>query len=175
MIADSTAYVTVYDATVPCLPNLAVLKPAAIIFLAGALLVALPLPHGRLRRQAKYTGFLMVLGTVGWSILAGMTSWRAQRELCQELRRGRFTLVEGVVSNFQPALPPKRPVERWDVQSGAHLYHFSYSATDLVGYRQTEPEGGRIREGTRVRVADVGAVIGRLEMAVPDTGRGGAK
>jgi len=135
----------------------------------------LPLPNGRLRRQAKYSGVLMVLGTLGWAILPGTTAWRGQRELCQALRGGRFTLVEGVVSNFQPALRLKRRVERWNVQSGAHVYHYSYSAMDLVGYRQTAPEGGRIREGTRVRVADAGGVIGRLEIAGPDTADRGAE
>jgi hypothetical protein len=131
------------------LQYLGVLKPAAIIFLAGALLLALPLPHGRLRRQAKYTGLLMVLGIVGWVVLTGTTVWRSERDLCQALRGGRFTLVEGVVSNFQPALPLKRRVERWDVQGGAHVYHYSYSATDLVGYRQTHP---RVEEFERGRV-----------------------
>lgn len=173
MIADPTRYITIYDETLRCVPNWGVLKPAAVIFLAGVVLVALPLPLGRLRRQARYSGILMLLGTVGWAMLAGATAWRGERTLCQAMRTGQFTVVEGVVRNFQPAVPRKRRIERWDVESGGRAHHYSYSPADLGGYRQTAPEGGRIREGTHVRIADADGVIGRLEIAVEDTGHVG--
>ena len=73
MIADSTAYVTVYDATVPCLPNLAVLKPAAIIFLAGALLVALPLDVS-LRGLALAANSIVGYGMVPYRLVGDITA-----------------------------------------------------------------------------------------------------
>jgi hypothetical protein len=176
MIAGPIAYTTVYDEAVRCMPNLSVFVPAVIIFVAGLILVvlpALPLPLGSFRRRARYSGLAMLVGVVAWSALVATSEWRQERALCQAVRTGHFDVVEGVVSNYRPATQKNRGRESWDIESGARLRHYAYSSANLVGYRRTASQGGRIGDGVHVRIADVDGVIVRLDVAISDTAQHG--
>jgi hypothetical protein len=78
------------------------------------------------------------------------------------LLAGDYSLVEGVVANFKPALPEGHADEEFDVD-GRHYAFSDYVVT--AGYHRSRSHGGVFREGLRVRIADVGGRIARLEVA----------
>jgi hypothetical protein len=86
--------------------------------------------------------------------------------LLLRLGRGHFTTVQGVVVDFVPGDPDDHVRESWAVvdDSGRHDYAYG-PATIAPGFDRTQPHGGPIRAGLRVRVADVDGHIARLEVA----------
>lgn len=104
-----------------------------------------------------YTGFAVfgVILSVGGNL-------SAHSEAVKALRSGRYEIVEGTVTNFVPMPWEGHANESFDVAG----HHYEYS--DFVvttGFRQSRSHGGPIREGLRVRIADVGGRIFRLEIA----------
>jgi len=53
----------------------------------------------------------------------------------------------------------------WKVESGGERYEYRYSTYEgAPGYRRTQARGGLVRNGIRVRIADVEGLIARLEI-----------
>jgi len=85
------------------------------------------------------------------------------------LDHGDYTVVEGVVSDFVPGDWIGHRHELWRVRSGDKDYWYTYSKSIITsGFRQTQEEGGPIRNGVRVRIADMDGLIARLEVATAD-------
>lgn len=97
---------------------------------------------------------LAVLGTV----VSGAIVFVSHASLATALDAGRFTVIEGQVERLQDAdLLRKRP-EIWRV--AGHTYQL-HDARESEGFNSP----GVVPAGSYVRIADVGGVIARLEIA----------
>ncbi|MGI8546544.1 MAG: hypothetical protein ACR2M1_04300 [Gemmatimonadaceae bacterium] len=117
------------------------------------------------RKAARFyrllTGLVGILAALGCIALLAYT-WREYNELRTSLRNGAFRTVEGVVSDFVPEGPDGHPIERFRVGST----RFEYAASDITSaFHRTAGQGGPVREGLRVRIADVNGAIARFEVA----------
>ena len=112
-------------------------------------------------------GLIRLLGITviafGAFLLVGVPAQQraGYEELRAGLERGTYTLTEGVVSEFTPGKPDGHPMERFVVAGR----EFRYSPYTPIGFNRISALGGPIRVGRRVRIADVGGVIARLEVA----------
>jgi hypothetical protein len=84
--------------------------------------------------------------------------WR----LREALRTGRYEVVEGTVTDFVP-MPKEGDTKGQFVVNGHHYQHSDHLVTR--GINNTQSQSGPIRAGLRVRIADVGGKIARLEIA----------
>jgi hypothetical protein len=110
-----------------------------------------------------------LFGTAIWMLaflvtcLIAGTEYSGAARLRRALADGAYAEVEGIVTDFRAT--PSRESESWVVESGGARHRYEYSASELAsGYQRTQREGGAIRNGIRVRIADVGGVIARLEI-----------
>lgn len=84
------------------------------------------------------------------------------RMLTRALENGTYTLVEGAVQDFVPGDRGAHRDERWTVESGGQVYTYAYRSSFIVpGFHRS---AGPIRQGLRVRIADVRGYIARLEI-----------
>jgi hypothetical protein len=136
-----------------------------LIFVALALVV---LAYRRWRPAparpllARVWPYAYLAFAVSWVALALGLSYPRYRRVRAALDSGRFTLVEGVVTHFVPMPRQGHQMERFEVAG------HSYAYSDFVvtpGFNNTQSHGGPIREGLRVRIADVDGEIARLEIA----------
>jgi len=102
---------------------------------------------------------------VSWSLLVGGGLYAQHGQLRSGLREGSFVPVEGVVYD-SPRGPADGIVKgSWLVESGNTAHWYRYDRSPLaVGYRRTAPGTGGLRDGSRVRIADIGGRIARLEV-----------
>jgi len=103
---------------------------------------------------------------VAFGVLITISSFGATygeyRQLVAALEHRDFTVVEGVVHNFVPMPYEGHADESFDV-AGHHYEYSDFMVTE--GFNNTQSHGGPIRDGLRVRIADVGGRIARLEIA----------
>jgi hypothetical protein len=93
-----------------------------------------------------------------WTVITGALVFGSHSSLATALDAGAFTVVEGPVERVQEAdLLRKRP-EIWRV--GGHTYQL-HDARESEGFNSP----GVVPGGSYVRIADVGGVIARLELA----------
>jgi hypothetical protein len=101
-------------------------------------------------------------GAVLWGGYQNRVTRHDEAESRRRLDSGEYMLVEGVVTRYRPGNNRKGRGEEWVVASeeGPFRYH--------LRARVVEPEDreriGRVREGSRVRIADVDGRIARLEV-----------
>jgi hypothetical protein len=82
--------------------------------------------------------------------------------LRERLRSGDYEQVEGRVEEFVPGDRGGHRYESWAVRSGGRTWRYRYRSPDEnPGFHQS---AGPIREGLRVRLADVDGYIARLEI-----------
>jgi hypothetical protein len=99
------------------------------------------------------------------SLLATRGSYvevRGDAEFRRRLDAGEYTLVEGVVTHYVPGRRDGHGDEEWTVSGGGrtHRYRFS-SAVHEGGYGEIL---GPVKQGSRVRIAEVDGRIARLEV-----------
>jgi hypothetical protein len=82
--------------------------------------------------------------------------------LRQALLTGQYEVVEGVVTDFVPMPRMGHARERF-VVNGRRFEYSDYLVT--AGFNNSSSHGGPIRLGLRVRIANVGGKIARLEIA----------
>ena len=93
-----------------------------------------------------------------WTVMSGAIVFGSHSSLARALDAGRFTVIEGRMERLQEAdLLRKRP-EIWKV--AGHTYQL-YDARESEGFNSP----GVVPAGAYVRIADVGGVIARLELA----------
>lgn len=101
------------------------------------------------------SGFVLVCAII--SLVSGHSDYKAIRDA---LHRGEYRVVEGTVTRFVPAT-------EWGAWEsfvvGDHRYEYSDSWV-VPGYHRTNASGGVIRNGLRVRIADVDGEIAKLEV-----------
>ena len=97
-----------------------------------------------------------------WVVLAAWSTYRDYAGLRRALTTGQYVTVEGTVTNFVPMPREGHADEHFEVAG----HRYSYSDYGMsAGFNKTQSHGGPMREGLRVRIADVGGVIARLEIA----------
>ena len=145
--------------------------PSGLIFpVAGLAFVALGLIGTRITRIAHVDGggTRMERGSVGarrmlwfsmcWTIIATAVTVVPHFRLASALRRHRYEVVDGSVSDYVEANVLRKTPEEWTVNG--HRYVF-YDARSHAGFDVL----GVVHAGMRVRIADVAGKIARLEIA----------
>src|SRR4051812_7475233 len=102
-----------------------------------------------------------------WTAVVTFSAVGSVMRVRYRLNHRAYVVVEGIVSDFVPG--GGHDEELWHVRSGDedHRYHYKASVV-TAGYRQTQSQGGAIRNGVRVRVADIDGLIAQLEVATND-------
>lgn len=133
---------------------------------AAALIVLMFLrfsPSVKERGARFYRGIISAVGAVAaMGCVAMLVHTRCEYdELQSSLRNMTFHVVEGYVVDFIPQGVDGHPIERFRVDSA----RFEYSRSDITSaFHRTAIEGGPIRNGIAVRIADVNGKIARLEV-----------
>ena len=109
------------------------------------------------RRGSRRARIFLVFATA-WLLTAAAVTFGSRHQLAEALESRRYTEVVGTVTEFSAADPLRRRPESWRV--GAHTYRLQ-DAQFGRGLHST----GLVREGMRVRIADVNGAIARLEVA----------
>jgi len=159
------SYQVVYDARleerVSFMPALAV---GALCVLLGLALVF----DTRLftRDRAKFQSVRWMGAAIAvFSPLATCGSYvemKDDAELRRRLDAGEYTLMEGVVTRYVPGRRDGRGDEEWTVEGGGRSRRYRFnSAVHEGGYREVL---GPVKQGSRVRIADVDGRIVRLEV-----------
>jgi hypothetical protein len=114
--------------------------------------------------QSHQTLNKVLLGlTVLMGIVWAVPNWVAYHRLRTALERGHYRVVEGRVMNFVPQKELIKRLESFSVISPAETTRYEY-ARWLVTQGMNHNHG-HIRNGSRVRIADVNGTIVRLEVA----------
>lgn len=158
------AYRVVYDAGSHFPFEWVLLIPVAMFAIGLGVSVYLRRQHGASRSDLFRRGFMMIW-TVGAGLLGiGVFIDTNNRFVYyrDSLSSGRVSVVEGVVSHFDPEPPEGHHDESFDVSA----QHFSYSHYVLSGgFNHSRGAGGPIRDGLQVRIAYLDGQILRLEIA----------
>ena len=105
-----------------------------------------------------FTGFAIL-----WVLTSFLSTYTDYKDLRREFEEGRFKVVEGVVSNFEPETSGHK-FERFCVQGTC----FEYSNWLVqAGFNRSNAVGGPIRSGLPVRVSHVNGRIVKLELGPP--------
>ena len=97
-----------------------------------------------------------------WVLATFLGTFSDYWRLREAIRLGHFEVVEGKVVDFVPMPPEGHAMERFTVNG----HHYEYSDYQVIaGFNTTQSHGGPIREGSLVRIFDVGGQIARLEIA----------
>jgi hypothetical protein len=133
-----------------------------IVALVLALITKKASSDQRNRRLLVYNRALqvaMILGIIG-TVGSLVYTWREFQQLSGALTSGQYRSMTGAVTDLVPERPDGHPRESFRVNSVG----FEYSSSDVTSaFHRTVGSGGPLREGLRVRVADVDGKIVRLE------------
>jgi hypothetical protein len=170
--ADTIRYRVAYDAESSGFQHWNFVAVCVAILIVLFTLVSLSHRDGsRIARVRPFLYLGIFFFAVG-ALPASRSAYRDFTHLQKALRDGRYTVVEGRVSEFRPERSGSstRLPETFKVRSDDHLYAYSYSSTDLKpGFNQTNRLAGPVRQMLRVRIADIDGRIARLEVA-PEPG-----
>ena len=102
---------------------------------------------------------------VSWALLVGGGLYAQHGQLRSALAEGSVVHVEGVVYDSPAGSNRDADGRSWVVESGTTAHWYRYDRSPLaVGYRRMAPGTGGLRNGARVRIADVGGRIARVEV-----------
>jgi hypothetical protein len=165
-VDSAAAYRVLYDAGAAWFPSWWLAALGLVPALGGFLLMRGPEPAARARRAARFLGTICLVGGACWAIVLGVVLYAQHARLRAALRGGGYTTVEGVVHDVVAPGEDDYRGDSWLVESGPEAHWYPYALSRLSpGYRRPSPRGGGLRDGARVRIADVGGVIARLEVA----------
>jgi hypothetical protein len=160
-------YTTVFDASQHRYENFWSLTPILIFVAIGAMLVFWPvplrlnLPQNLRERAGKIFSWCFFIFSLLVAMALPGTLLEYQRAT-SDLREGRYSVVEGPVTDFVPMPYEGHAQESFTVNG----HRFSYSDYIMTaGFRKTASHGGPIREGLYVRISYSGNLILRLEVA----------
>lgn len=96
-----------------------------------------------------------------WTTTSFWVTFSDYRHLREALLNGKYTVVEGTVTDFVPMPYSGHAMEKFNVNG----HHYEYSDYNVVaGFNNTQSHGGPIRQGLKVRIADVDGQIAKLEI-----------
>jgi hypothetical protein len=113
----------------------------------------------RLRRALVW---LLPVLTALWTVAITAKTYSDYARLSGALESGAVVWVEGTVQNFVPMPAIGHAVEQFEV-AGQKFEYSDFIVTG--GFNHTANRGGPIRAGLPVRIAHVGGVIVRLQVA----------
>jgi hypothetical protein len=157
-------YHTVFDITVNGYKDWTFPAHGLIFIVAGILAWRYGPTHLQGWTRAPFARDALLTFLVGfailWTVLSFLSTYADYRHLRREFEEGRFKVVEGVVSEFDPETLGHKE-ERFCVQGTC----FGYS-TYLVqaGFNRSNVAGGPFRLGLPVRVSYVYYQIAKLEV-----------
>ncbi len=164
MIASAT-YQVIYDAA-------RIRFPAWPVASVGLLVAAIGIGLGAYLRQRAVTSTVArtavtsaIIFGVSWALLVGGGLYLQHGQLRSALAEGSVVHVEGIVCDSPPGAARDADGKSWVVESGTTAHWYRYDSSPLaVGYRRAAPGTGGLRDGARVRIADVGGRIARVEV-----------
>ena len=161
----SVAYRVIYDAEQLRFPAWPVASVGLAVALAGVGLGAYLRRRGVTSAAARTVVTSAIIFGVSWSLLVGGGLYAQHGQLRSALDEKSFVSVEGVV--YDSPQGPAKDVDgkSWVVESGKTAHWYRYDSSPLaVGYSRRAPGTGGLRDGARVRIADVSGRIARLEI-----------
>jgi hypothetical protein len=161
----SATYQVIYDAA-------AIRFPAWPVASVGLLVAAIGVGLGAYLRQRAVTSAVArtavtsaIIFGVSWALLVGGGLYAQHGQLRSALEEGSVVRVEGTVYDSPPGAARDADGKSWVVESGTTAHWYRYDSSPLaVGYRRAAPGTGGLRDGARVRIADVGGRIARVEV-----------
>jgi len=156
------SYHSVFDASAVHYPVWRWVAPWLLGLIAGVALAAFPRIYTGRFRHTRVLGVAVGVGCSIAVIGIVMATSSQQNRIVGALAEKRYEQVEGTVVNFRPGAADSHPPEEFDV--GSHHYRYA-PAEDLYGFNQVAGNHGPLRNGVRVRIADVDGIIARLEIA----------
>jgi hypothetical protein len=161
----SATYQVIYDAA-------AIRFPAWPVASVGLLVAAIGIGLGAYLRQRALTSVVArtavtsaIIFGVSWALLVGGGLYAQHGQLRSALEEGSVVRVEGIVYDTPPGAARDADGKSWVVESGTTAHWYRYDSSPLaVGYRRAAPGTGGLRDGARVRIADVGGRIARVEV-----------
>ena len=165
-VIESATYEVIYDAARLPFPAWPVASIGLIVAAMGVGLGA----YLRRRRVTSAAASTLVSSAiifgVSWALLVGGGLYAQHNQLRRALREGSYVRIEGLVYDRPPG--SSRDVEgpSWVVEAAnqvAHWYRYD-SGLLAVGYQRRGPGMGGIKDGSRVRITDIGGRIARLEV-----------
>jgi len=164
-VTTSLAYEVIYDAARLLFPGWPVVALGALVAAVGAGIGA----YGR--RRAKGSPLPRMVATsaivfgASWALLVGGGLYAQHAQLRDALNEGSFVRVEGIVHDRPPGGANDQVGPSWVVESGEVAHWYRYDRSPLsIGYRRTAPGTGGLTDGARVRIADIGGRIARVEV-----------
>jgi hypothetical protein len=164
-VIESAAYEVVYDAARLPFPAWPVALLGLAVAAAGVGLGAYFRRRGIGSALARTVVSSAIIFGVSWALLVGGGLYAQHNQLRQALQEGSFVRVEGLVHDRPSGVSKDVEGPSWVVEAGrvAHWYRYDSSLLS-VGYRRSGPGSGGITDGARVRIADIGGRIARLEV-----------
>lgn len=165
IVIGSAAYDVVYDATRVRFPAISVALIGLVVAAAGVGLGA----YCRRRRIASTFASTAVTSAiifgVSWTLLVGGGLYAQHGQLRRALEQGSFVRVEGLMYDSPPGAAKDAKGPSWVVESGNTAHWYRYDRSPLtVGYRRAAPDTDGIPDGSRVRIADIGGRIAKIEV-----------
>ncbi|MDQ6770209.1 MAG: hypothetical protein M3Z54_09500 [Gemmatimonadota bacterium] len=163
----ATSYVVIYDAITAGFHTWWLALLGLIGVAAGFAAARYPdrVPAGmRFPSQlaTRLFGVFFLTCALSWTIFAYVSLYDQYAQLRQALQAGTYETVEGTVEDFVPGDPDGHAPERFTVSR----HHYEYSPSRVTsGFNKISTHGGPMHAGLRVRIADVGGEIARLEIA----------
>ena len=164
--ASPVAWAVAYDVGRLVLPGWRLAAVGVAVGVAGLALLRVTgrAARGGTARRALGTA-LAIFGLFG-AVVVGGGVFAQHARLRAALRAGTFSVVEGTVFDRPPSAGERAGA--WVVESGEQAHWYRYDRSPLsIGYRRAGPGTGGLRDGARVRLADVGGRIARVEIARP--------
>ena len=161
-------YRTVFDAadlgstdwSAPALGMIFVVLGALLVFEKAFMQRVLPRPVPL--RTLMIVGWFVLIFALLWTAGGFVVAYRGYWIVADNLRHGRYNVVEGPVTNFVPMPRGGHHNESFSVQDRRFTYS-DYTVT--AGFNNSASHGGPIREGLYVRITYSGNLILRLEIA----------
>ena len=159
------AYDVIYDATRIRFPALSIAMIGLAIAALGVGLGAYFRSRGVKSMAAQTLVTSAIIFGVSWTLLVGGGLYAQHGQLQRALREGSFVRVEGIVYDEPPGAATDAEGPSWVVDAGGTAHWYRYDRSPLaVGYRRSAPGTGGLHNGARVRIADIGGRIARLEV-----------
>jgi hypothetical protein len=167
-VIESAAYEVIYDAARLRFPAWPVALIGLSVAAAGVGLGAYLRRRGVGSTVARTAVSSAIIFGVSWALLVGGGLYAQHGQLRSALQEGSFVRVEGLVYDRPPGAAAAADVEggSWVVEAAdkvAHWYRYDRSPL-AVGYRRSGPGTGGLKDGARVRIADIGGRIAKIEV-----------
>jgi|SRR5688500_9940794 len=165
IVIAAIAYDLVYDAARLPFPGWPMTLLGAAVAAGGAGLGAALRRRGRVSSLTRIIVTSAIVFGTAWALLVGGGLYVQHARLRDALREGRYTRVEGIVHDRPTGGAADQAGPSWVVESGDVAHWHRYDRSPLsVGYQRSGPGTGGIANGARVRIADVGGRIARVEV-----------